>query len=314
MKKIVTVLPIITVLLTFGGCSQPPIDMSQTETSEAIETPTPTPIDDVSPTPDPITDTIEEEISDDNPKDALRTKLAGVWGNLEGGCYFENYNGDDISSGWFESDALPNAHISSVEELSKDKYHVVINVDQGFDEDGETYDGYTYEATYDGSGDGFKTYFIASTETKDYLYMRLGQNMDEAWDYYCKNLVDDYRKLEEEHKKELRDSPVGQWFTEGYDEIDNWAGSYYFILNNDGTALCKGWRNNDTGTYEIKESGKVIINFDHCEYDDPAAGGWVPLEGFVYSVEMQYSGKEATIKIDAPDVVSNLMDGRMHRD
>ncbi len=278
---------------------------AESATSTPTETPTPKPVD--------VSEEVVVDEDTGDPYEDFTRKIKGVWGNLEGGFYFECYEGSEMTSGWFESDALPNAHIKNVDEISKNKYHVVMEFDQGYDEDGEVYDGFTYEATFDGTGDGFSNYFITSTDNNDYLYMKLGNNMDEALDYYHGNLLDDYHKLEEEHKGELRESPVGQWFTDGYDEIENWAESYYIILNNDGSALCTGWRNKDTGTYEITGPGKVLITFDHCECDDPEVGGWTQVNGFKYTIDMEYSGNDATIKINAPDVISNLTNGTIHR-
>lgn len=254
---------------------------------------------------------VENETED--PEEVFKEKISGVWGNLTGGCYFEFYDGLDIQSGWFESDALPNSHIKEITEVSDEKYKVVIEVDPGYDEDGNEYEGYTYEAIYDGSMDGFRTCFIASNDTSDYLYIRLGNDMDEAWDYYCGSFVDDYKRIADGYKGKLRESPVGRWYTENYDEINNWAGSYYIDLYNDGTALCSGWRNKDTGTYIISEPGKLSITFDHCECDDPSIGGWGIVKGFAYTIDMEYSGDDAVIKINAPDVISNLTDGNIHR-
>ena len=137
--------------------------------------------------------------------------------------------------------------------------------------------------------------------------------MDEAWEYYTGSCIDDYNKLAHNYKGKLRESPVGIWYTEKYDLFDNWAESYSIELSGDGNALCTGWRNKDSGTYEITEPGKLRITFDHCEIDNPEIGGWDIVEGFVYTIDMDYSGNNATIKINAPDVITNLMDGTVIR-
>lgn len=113
-------------------------------------------------------------------------------------------------------------------------------------------------------------------------------------------------------KAEDSDSPVGKWYTEDYDEDDNWANSYVIELKEDGTATCSGYRNRDTGTYESVRAGKVRITFDFCETDEPDAG-WVAAEGYSYTIDMTIDGDDALIKIDAPDAISNLEDGIVHR-
>ncbi|MCR5626047.1 MAG: hypothetical protein K6F99_01890 [Lachnospiraceae bacterium] len=106
-------------------------------------------------------------------------------------------------------------------------------------------------------------------------------------------------------------SPVGKWYTDGYDEESNWAMSYVIELTDDGKATCTGWRNKDTGTYTA-DGDHVTITFDDCQTDE-AGEGWKPVEGFVYTVEMDLAGDEADITIDAPDVISNLDNGTLYR-
>ncbi len=108
-------------------------------------------------------------------------------------------------------------------------------------------------------------------------------------------------------------SPVGKWYTDGYNADDNWALSYCLELKEDGSATCEGYRNKDKGTYEDKGDGSVLITFDKCEVDE-AGDGYKEVDGFVYTIDMTVKGDEASIKIDAPDVISNLEDGTLHRD
>lgn len=105
---------------------------------------------------------------------------------------------------------------------------------------------------------------------------------------------------------------AGVWYTDGYDEENDWASSYKIELSDDGKASCTGWRNKDTGTYKITGADKVLITFDKCEMDSPGEG-FAPVEGFTYTIEMSLKGDDAQIKIDAPDVISNLSDGTVHR-
>lgn len=112
--------------------------------------------------------------------------------------------------------------------------------------------------------------------------------------------------------KEQEDRAVGVWYTDGYDEENNWAGSYKIELTDDRKATCTGWRNKDTGTFAAHGDDGVLITFDHCETDGPGEG-FKTVEGFKYTIELTPNGDEATIKIDAPDVISNLEDGTVHR-
>ncbi len=105
---------------------------------------------------------------------------------------------------------------------------------------------------------------------------------------------------------------AGKWYTEGYDETDNWAMSYCLELKEDGTATCVGYRNKDAGTYVETGADSVLITFDKCEVDETGVG-FKPVDGFTYTVEMTVNGDDATIKIDAPDVISNLEDGKVSR-
>lgn len=116
--------------------------------------------------------------------------------------------------------------------------------------------------------------------------------------------------LEESEPYEGAD-PIGKWYTEDYDEEANWANSYVIELTDDGKATCTGWRNKDTGTFST-DGETVTIVFDDCQTDEPGKG-FTPVEGFKYTVVMQLNGDDADITIDAPDVISNLTDGKVHR-
>ncbi|MCR5397988.1 MAG: hypothetical protein K6E68_00470 [Lachnospiraceae bacterium] len=118
----------------------------------------------------------------------------------------------------------------------------------------------------------------------------------------------------EETTEEVSDNSVavGTWYTEDYDEDLNWATSYKIELTSDGKAVCTGWRNKDTGTFEMIGADMALITFDDCETDE-AGEGYKVVDGFIYTIEMEITGDDAKIKIDAPDVISNLEDGTVHR-
>ncbi len=131
-------------------------------------------------------------------------------------------------------------------------------------------------------------------------------------DYEEEDIEEEAEEEEPEAESEEAASAVGIWYTEDYDENENWAGSYAIELKEDKTATCEGYRNRDAGTWESKGSDKVLITFDSCETDEPGEG-WTAAEDYSYTIEMTIDGDDAEIKIDAPYVISNLEDGTLHR-
>lgn len=132
-------------------------------------------------------------------------------------------------------------------------------------------------------------------------------------DYYIEEEEPVDEETDEKDKKDQdRSVAAGTWYTQDYDEESNWAGSYKIELKPDGKASCTGWRNKDTGTYEITGDNEALITFDHCEKDDPDAGFRL-VEGFKYTIKMTINGDSAQIRIDAPDIISNLEDGTVNR-
>ncbi|MCR5687367.1 MAG: hypothetical protein K6G58_05040 [Lachnospiraceae bacterium] len=319
MVKIVKITVLTAAIsLLLAGCAPAAGPAESVPVAETAEEPDK---DSEEPKPDKISEEPEPEETDAepetvaemlDPKEEFLGRIAGVWGTDQN--YFEYYVGDSIKRGWFESDVLPDAHIAKVTKISEDKYEVHVEDDSYIDDGGGfDYEGHDYTAIYDGSADGFATLFIISNENGRGVFLRMGDDMDEAFSYYAGDFYDDYEELADSRGvKGSSDSPVGKWYTEGYDEFENWAMSYIIELREDGTASCNGWRNKDSGYYEEKGPGKALITFDHCECDFPGEG-WVPIDGYKYTVEMNFDGDDATIKINAPDTMSNLTDGRMYR-
>lgn len=130
-------------------------------------------------------------------------------------------------------------------------------------------------------------------------------------DYYEEEYAGEEEDDSTQNSRSL-DIAAGTWYTEDYDVDSNWAGSYMIELTPDGKASCTGWRNKDTGTYEVTGDDKALITFDHCETDNPGEG-FQPVDNFKYTIEMTIKGDDARITIDAPDVISNLENGTVHR-
>ena len=116
---------------------------------------------------------------------------------------------------------------------------------------------------------------------------------------------------EPENNSDSSTSVTGTWYTDGYDEENNYAMSYKIELTSDGKASCTGYRNKDTGTYSV--NGNIVtITFDHCETDTPGEGFSI-VNGFTYTINMTVNGDDAEIVINAPDTISNLENGTIHR-
>ena len=315
MKKTIITVTAVAILMLTGCYSTPQV---RVEEEAAVITPTEAPEPTKTPTPTPFpAEAVKPEKSEEtksDPLEDLAVKIAGVWGTDDN--FFQLFDGTTIKRGWFGSDALPDAQISQVKELSENKYEVYVE-DRGVIEDeggGFEYEGQDYTVIIDGSADGFKKTFIQSTDETAALFVKMGDTFEEAVAYSWEGFSDDFRELNEEIMgvKDNDTFATGIWYTDGYDEVGSWAGSYMIELSGDGKATCFGWRNNDSGTYEITGPNSVKITFDHCEIDSPGEG-WVPVEGFIYTIDMIIDGDEAQIKIDAPDVISNLEDGIVHR-
>jgi len=138
------------------------------------------------------TEMSDETEVDDDTKEFLE-KMSGVWGN---GSYYEIYDGTTtIKRGEFESDALPDVYISDVKKLSSNKYEVSIKDDAHIDGELYSYDGHDYVAVYDGTIDGFRVSYIASTDDNELIFLKMGNNMEEAWDYYIGDYESDWEML-----------------------------------------------------------------------------------------------------------------------
>lgn len=76
---------------------------------------------------------------------------------------------------------------------------------------------------------------------------------------------------------------TGVWKNEGYNEVEAWSSSYKTVFNKDGTVLQEGWRNKDTGTYEISEDGRYITAYYFENYIS-FQGEWQLAEDYQYTV------------------------------
>ena len=318
MKKVALLLALTALILT--GCAQ--TAQAPEPVEESVETPTPTPTPTPSPTPTETptpTPTEEPEEYFLEHFDALNIDLpfpgwvkdwpipgidqdAGYinYEDEEGEIVeiFANYIDDDIDgrtgepvvyNEWFFDDADPE---DIVDWSDEDGLFKINALTYGYDTMISVYRTEEYKITCK---------LFCTHENVD--------KYEKAFDYLSEAAKSTKPGIQEINKKA---DPIGKWYTEGYDELENWACSYQINLTDDGKATCVGWRNKDSGTYEVKGDNKVLITFDKCETDSPGEG-WVPVHGYKYTIDMTINGDVAEIKINAPDVISNLSDGKVQR-
>lgn len=110
---------------------------------------------------------------------------------------------------------------------------------------------------------------------------------------------------------------IGTWKNEGYNEIEGWATSYKTVFNLDGTVIQEGWRNKDTGTYEISEDGKYIIAYYFENYID-FQEGWQLVEDYEYTVTYEIDADNECLYTQYSEefkeaLMSNAEDGMLIR-
>ena len=154
---------------------------------------------------------------------------------------------------------------------------------------------------------------LTNANADNFYLIRMGNDTREAFDFYCNDFEEVYKeKIGTLLGIEVNNDAVGVWYTDGYDETENWSGSYKITLNEDGSAICEGWRNSDRGSYKKVSDSEVLITFNECKVDYPGEG-WVLEDGFVYTISLRMNNDTGNITIDAPDVISNIEDGTVYK-
>ena len=99
------------------------------------------------------------------------------------------------------------------------------------------------------------------------------------------------------------------WTNEG----NVWNNTYTTTFNADGIVISEGWRNKDTGTYEVTT---IKATFNSNQVDSPGTG-WESIDGYTYSVTYEYDAGSNTLYATYDDTfksgyMSNASDGYLH--
>lgn len=109
------------------------------------------------------------------------------------------------------------------------------------------------------------------------------------------NIQEEGKNMEESEdtEKEIREVICGSWHNET--EIEDWVGGEYITeFHEDGTVVCTGYRERDTGTYQVIGENIIEAVFDENYF--LGAGTEAEFqEGYTYSVRYQYDGKSDTL-------------------
>ena len=249
-----------------------------------------------------------------NPEEAVKEefyhKYKGMWLDPNSEYYYIFNDNGETQRGYLETDDIYIGKIDSIKE-SENGYNVRI-IEEPFETEwGDTYDGsdftlYLKETQLDTLID------IGKTEPYYLMQVSYTGDIDKVFDNYQEKLDSYTTQVEIENPDYFKQSPEGKWFTADYDEQMNWATSYVIKLDDKGNAISTGYRDNDTGKYEMISPNTALITFTNCTRD--AAGeGWVVIDGYSYTVEMKINGDEATITVNDPEITTNLPDGKMYR-
>lgn len=146
--------------------------------------------------------------------------------------------------------------------------------------------------------------------------------------------IDDKEVLEEEADQEPETEPefnveevrsviIGTWgndYAFSDDEIMAFSMAYHTQFLKDGTVVQTGYRNTDSGTYEILDEHTVKATFDHNCYEDPAdPDDHDPIENYVYTVEYKLNDEDGSMYATYSEnfhqlVMSNAADGILRRE
>ena len=102
------------------------------------------------------------------------------------------------------------------------------------------------------------------------------------------------------------------WTNEG----NVWNNTYTTTFNADGSVTSEGWRNKDTGIYEVTGPTTIKATFNSNQVDSPGTG-WESIDGYTYSVTYEYDAGSNTLYATYDDTfksgyMSNASDGYLH--
>ena len=125
------------------------------------------------------------------------------------------------------------------------------------------------------------------------------------------------------NEDEVRSVFIGTWGNEyafSDDEITAFSMAYHTQFLKDGTVIQTGYRNTDSGTYEIIDENTVKATFDHNCYQDPAdPDNHDPIPDYVYTVTYTMNDEDGTLNAVYSEnfhelVMSNATDGILRRE
>lgn len=111
-----------------------------------------------------------------------------------------------------------------------------------------------------------------------------GTEKDEEMEH-PQEIVDEVEEVDEE---KMIDFLVGTWGNDtsfSDDEVMKFSMAYYTEFHPDHTIFQRGYRNSDSGTYEIIDENIIVATFDHNCYEDPADPDNVdPIPDYAYTI------------------------------
>lgn len=211
-----------------------------------------------------IEETENKEENDD--KQDLLSKISGVWRYRDN--YFMNFDGGDgFSHGWFESEMLPYTHITSCKKTDENIYEVEFLQDAvDGDEDYDGIESYAWNATIDGSYDGFRTAFkMIDDNGEESYYIYLANNSDEALDYYYS--IRDFDKYCQEYSEKLAKIYESLGIVIDDETICDLARKYYKKHNGEAPPLV---------SIDSRDGNELTIHlYEIMEYEDtPEENHW----------------------------------------
>ena len=109
---------------------------------------------------------------------------------------------------------------------------------------------------------------------------------------------------------------IGDWYSDMFDEENNWSQSYKTTFHEDGTVEHAGWRNRDKGTYEISGDKTHIIAYFNENYLDMPGQGYMMQNGYEYTATYWIDGNKLMVTFSDEfydKMISNAMEGTLYR-
>lgn len=167
-----------------------------------------------------------------------------------------------------------------------------------------------------------------NTFTKALLKILSFSEDEYAPDYNNQCIIDWLNNCTQEQLNALNNEPmldlnliIGKWLNEvAYigGPIASYGGGYYTQFKEDGTVIQNGWRNQDSGHYEIDSKNNIIATFDSNTLYSPSTADYRLLDNYTYTVVYRYNYENQTLYADysiefEKSGYSNAGDGILYR-